>query len=81
MRFFNYFLRRFVLVCFDDILIYSSSWSEHLWHVRLVFEKLQEHQLFLKCPKCSFDKRQVAYLDHVISAAGVAMDEHKVQSV
>jgi hypothetical protein len=37
------FLRRFVLVFFDDILIFSPSWSEHLCHVRLVFDKLQEH--------------------------------------
>jgi hypothetical protein len=34
------FLRRFILVFFDDILIYGSSWSEHLRHVRLVFEQL-----------------------------------------
>jgi hypothetical protein len=37
------FLRWFVLVFFDDILIYSATWSEHLRHVRLVFDKLQEH--------------------------------------
>lgn len=42
------FLRRFVLVFFDDILIYSSSWAEHLQHVRAVLLVLQEHQMVLK---------------------------------
>jgi hypothetical protein len=35
-------------VFFDGTLIYSSSWSKHLWHIPLVFEKLQEHKLYLK---------------------------------
>jgi hypothetical protein len=48
------FLRRFILVFFDDILIYSSAWSEHLRHVRLVFEQLQAHKLYLKKSKCFF---------------------------
>jgi hypothetical protein len=37
------FLQWFVFIFFDDILIYSSSWSMHLRHVRLVFYKMQEH--------------------------------------
>jgi hypothetical protein len=37
------FLRRFILVFFDDILIYSRSWSEHLQHVRRVLTTLKEH--------------------------------------
>jgi hypothetical protein len=72
------FLRRFVLVFFDDILIYSSVWSEHL---HLVFEQLQAHKLYLKKSKCFFSARSVAYLDHVISDDGVAMDGEKVQDV
>ena len=75
------FLRRFVLVFFDDILIYSTSWSEHLQHVGLVFTTLRAHGLFLKRSKCSFGALSVAYLGHVISAAGVAMDSDKVAAV
>ena len=48
------FLRRFVLVFFDDILIYSSSWAEHLQHVRLVLLALRQHKLTVKQSKCSF---------------------------
>jgi hypothetical protein len=75
------FLRRFVLVFFDDILIYSSSWAEHLRHLHLVYTKLQEQRLVVKRSKCEFGARTVAYLGHVISEAGVAMDAAKVQAV
>jgi hypothetical protein len=49
------FLCRFVLVFFGNILIYSSSWSEHLRHVRLVLEAVPLHQapkLHLRRPLC-----------------------------
>ncbi|KAE8771660.1 putative retroelement [Hordeum vulgare] len=75
------FLRRFVLVFYDDILIYSSSWSEHLRHVKLVLEAMRTHKLFLKRSKCSFGEESMAYLGHVISAAGVAMNSDKVLAV
>jgi len=75
------FLRRFVLVFFDDILIYSQSWAEHLLRIRAVLEALQKHALFLKQSKCSFGEQSVTYLGHVISAQGVAMDENKVKAV
>ena len=75
------FLRRFVLVFFDDILIYSLSWSEHLQHVRLVLDALRANGLHLKRSKCAFGSRSVAYLGHVISAEGVAMDTAKVEAV
>ena len=74
------FLRRFVLVFVYDILIYSSSWAEHLQHVHLVLEALRAHRLHLMRSKCSFGTPSVAYLDHVISA-GVAMGGDKVDAV
>ena len=75
------FLRRFVLVFFDDILIYNSSWAEHLQHIGLVLTALRAHRLHLKRSKCSFGASSVAYLGHVISAAGVAMDADKIAAV
>ena len=53
------FLRRCVLVFFDDILIYSASWTEHLQHIRAVFDVLREHQLHLKRSKCAFASSSV----------------------
>ena len=75
------YLRRFVLVFFDDILIYSSSWAEHLQHITIVLNELRAHRLHLKRSKCSFGATSVAYLGHVISADGVAMDADKVVAV
>ncbi|CAL4917571.1 unnamed protein product [Urochloa decumbens] len=75
------FLRRFVLVFFDDILIYSSSWEEHVQQVQLVLQLLRDNKLFIKKSKCFFGKTSVAYLGHIISADGVAMDQAKVAAV
>lgn len=75
------FLRRFVLVFFDDILIYSATWTEHLIHVKAVLETLHTNKLFVKESKCNFGATSVAYLGHIISAKGVAMDSSKIEAV
>jgi hypothetical protein len=75
------YLRKSVLVFFDDILIYNKTWAEHLQHINIVVHALRDHQLHLKRSKCSFGACLVAYLGHVISAAGVAMDAAKVEAV
>ena len=75
------YLRRFVLVFFDDILIYSPTWSEHLQHVKLVLTTMRANKLALKHSKCIFGAPTVSYLGHVISAEGVAMDCDKVEAV
>jgi hypothetical protein len=75
------YLRKFVLVFFDDILIYSTSWVEHLRHLSIVLNALRAHSLHLKRSKCSFGTTAVAYLGHVISEGGVAMDAEKVAAV
>ena len=74
-------LRRFVLVFFDDILVYSNTWNHHLQHLNQVFELLLHHQLFLKLSKCEIRATQVEYLGHVISKDSVAMDVNKISNM
>lgn len=68
---FQVHLRKFVLVFFDDILIYSKSWIEHIKHLREVFSILANHQFYIKIRKCDFGQLSVEYLGHLISQEGV----------
>lgn len=80
-KIFKEFIGHFVLVFFDDILIYSKWWDEHIEHVRLVFEISRKNQLFLKKEKCVFGTRAVNYLDHVINGQGVAVEPEKISAM
>lgn len=70
-------LRRFVLVFFDDILIFSFSNENHYKHLQVVFEKLREHHFHAKPSKCMFDMHEISFLGHKISANGVALNQTK----
>lgn len=78
---FRPYLRKFVLVFFDDILVYSRTWTEHLQHLRNVLVILSHNTLFAKKSKCRFGVLQVDYLGHLISLDGVAVDPAKIKAV
>ena len=59
------------MVFFDDILIYSQTWEEHLRHLDEVLGILQEQSLYAKISKCEFCMQEMLYLGHVIGANGV----------
>ncbi|KAL4569307.1 hypothetical protein LXL04_024943 [Taraxacum kok-saghyz] len=78
---FRHLLRKGVLVFFDDILVYSSSWDGHLRLLSQVLHLLQKHQLVINKKKSSFGLRSVEYLEHVINEGGVSMDPSKIESI
>ena len=78
---FRPYLRKFILVFFDDILVYSPNWNQHLDHLRITFELLKQHQFFLKLNKCVFGKQELEYLGHIISSQGVKVDISKIQAM
>jgi hypothetical protein len=71
----------FVVVFIDDILIYSETAEEHEEHLRIVLEKLRQQKLYAKFSKCKFWMEKVAFLGHVLSAEGIAVDPSKVESI
>ena len=66
---------------FDDILVYSPNEESNVDRLKVVLETLREHHLYANLKKCEFGKEQVAYLGHVISKEGVAMDYEKVKAM
>jgi hypothetical protein len=66
------------MVFIDDILVYSKSMEEHL---RIVLQRLREHQLYAKFSKCEFWIKEVPFLDHVVSPKGITVDPGKVKEV
>jgi len=74
-------LDKFVVVFIDDILVYSKDGVEHTEHLQIVLSRLQEHKLYAKFSKCAFWLKEVAFLGHVLSAEGIAIDPSKVREV
>jgi DNA replication protein DnaC len=60
-------LDKFKVVFIDDILIYSRSAEEHEQHLRVILNKLQAHELYVKFNKCEFWLQEVAFLGHIIT--------------
>jgi hypothetical protein len=64
---FKTFLINFLLLFFDDILLYNKYWEEHVQHADIVLQLLEEQQLCAKTSKSAFGIHKVEYLDLIVS--------------
>jgi hypothetical protein len=74
-------LEKFVVVFIDDILVYTKNEEEHASHLHVVLQRLREHRLYAKLSKCDFWLKEIKFLGHTISQAGIAVVPDKVQEV
>jgi len=84
MRLMNYVLRncigKYVVVYFDDILVYSQILESHIVHLREVLLVLRSNNLFVNVEKCTFCVDSVVFLGFIVNKNGVHVDSRKSKS-
>ena len=61
--------------------MYSKTLEEHKEHLRVVFEELRAHQLYVNAKKSEFFLQEIRYLGHIISKDGIRMDPEKLKVI
>ena len=85
MRLMHFVLRPyiglFVVVYFDDILVFSKSKKDHLKHFRAVLQTLRKEHLYANMKKCTFGVDKLVLLGFVVSSKGVHVAESKIEAI
>ena len=71
----------FPIAYLDDIIIFSKTAEEHLYHIKQVLEKLRSVHLSMKLSKCHFFTKQIQYLGHILSIKGIKPLSLKTQAI
>ena len=71
----------FAMGYLDDIIIFSKTEEEHLQHLEEIFVRLCKFGLKMKREKCSFFKKHIQYLGHLVSEKGFKLLPEKLESI
>ncbi|KAK8947266.1 hypothetical protein KSP39_PZI006860 [Platanthera zijinensis] len=78
---FQPYMGKFIVVYFDDILIFSTSTSDHEAHLRVILTTLRSEKLFVNIKKCTFHVTSVEFLGYIVSSQGIHVDPKKVEAI
>ena len=71
----------YCLIYLDDVIVFSDTPEEHLWRMRVVFDRLHEHGFKLKPSKCEVFRSEINYLAHHVSQKGVLPSKKNLESI
>lgn len=75
------YLHKFCFVYMDDIVVFSKSLQEHIYHLQLIFQKIREFNLKIELDKCEFLSKNVEFLGHLITPEGISPNPTKLKAV
>ena len=75
------FLNRFIVVYFDDILVYSNNNEEDIQHLRKLFQVLTETEMYINPKKCTFLPKEIVFLGFLIKEGKIDMEPKKVEAI
>ena len=65
----------------DDILVWGTTWTEHIQRLRQVLQRLQEVGMLLNPEKCTFGVRRIEFLGHVMGKGMLSINEARRQAL
>lgn len=75
------FLLKFVLVFFNDILIYSKKKIDHIGYLSIILKMLAQYKLYAKMSKYRFFYQEVEYLGHIVLVEQIKADLKNIKAM
>lgn len=75
------YINKICVVYMDDILIFSTSITEHIASINIIFKKLRESNLKIQINKCNFFCKETEFLGHVLTSKGIKINPKRIENI